>query len=234
MKPRDFQTERIDRGGAPCLAYRVTCATCGAVAYFALKRGGVPRPPHAIIVHFEKEGWSVGASPRKDACPIHRRADRPARATCEEVITMPANGKTLELVAEAPPRAETPRAPTLDERRLINLKLVECYSDGGYLTPWTDQRVADDLGVPRAWVTEIREGFYGPEGSNPLYDQFLAAQAEIVRARDGIADERKAVLEQMRAAQDAATRLRGRCDDLDGKIRDIGVLAKRVERELGR
>lgn len=234
MKTRTFETERIERGGVALLAYRIACATCGAVAYFALKRGGALRPPRAIIIHFEKEGWFVGASPRKDACPIHRRADRPARATCEEVITMPVKGKPLELVADHAPQAEAPRAPTLDERRLINLKLVECYSDGGYLTPWTDQRVADDLGVPRAWVTEIREGFYGPEGSNPLYDQFLAAQAEIVRARDGIADERKAVLEQMRAAQDAATRLRGRCDDLDGKIRDIGILAKRVERELGR
>lgn len=232
MKPRTFETERIEREGVPLLAYRVTCSGCGAVSYFALKRGGVPRPPPSIIVHFEKEGWFVGASPRKDACPHCRRPSAP-RAVAKETITMPVP-KTIHLVASNAPRAAEPRAPSLDEKRLINMKLAEVYADGGYVTPWTDQRVADDLGVPRAWVTEIREGFYGPEGSNPLFDKYLAECADLVRHHAEITEERKALGELVRRATEAAAKVRTRCDELDGKIRDVQALGKRVERELGR
>lgn len=142
--------------------------------------------------------------------------------------------KTIDLVASNAPRAAEPRAPSLDEKRLINMKLAEVYADGGYVTPWTDQRVADDLGVPRAWVTEIREGFYGPEGSNPLFDKYLAECADLARHQAEITEERKALGELVRRATEAATKVRTRCDELDGKIRDVQALGKRVERELGR
>ena len=232
MKPRTFTAERIERQGAALLAYRVTCSGCDAVSYFALKRGGVPRPPPSIIVHFEKEGWFVGASPRKDACPLCRRRASPPRDARKE-ISMP-EPRTINLVAHAAPRAEEPRVPNLDEKRLINMKLAEVYADGGYVTPWTDQRVADDLGVPRAWVTEIREGFYGPEGSNPLFDKYLVECAAIARLQAEITEDRKAAGEMARRATEAAAKVRTRCDELDGKIRDVQALGKRVERELGR
>ncbi|SOC48417.1 hypothetical protein SAMN05892877_1631, partial [Rhizobium subbaraonis] len=123
---------------------------------------------------------------------------------------------------------------TVEDRRLINMKLAEVYADGGYVTPWTDQRVADDLGVPRAWVTEIREGFYGPEGSNPLFDKYLVESAGIALHLAQLAEERKAAGEMVKRATEAAAKVRTRCDELEAKVRDVQALGKRVERELGR
>lgn len=236
MRARSFATERIDQGGAAVLAYRIDCACCGAVGYFALKRGGVPRPPRSVVIHFQAEGWRVGAAARKDACPACCRPDPAVRAPLPPVSTgetaMPdPHVKTIDLV---PAKADAPREPRLEDRRIINLKLSECYGDGGYATPWTDQRVADDLGVPRAWVSEIRETMYGPEGSNPLYDQFLAACAEIATAQDELMTLRKEHFELVKRAQESGDRVRRRCDDLDGKLGELRLLAKRVEKEIGR
>ncbi|SOC48301.1 hypothetical protein SAMN05892877_14816, partial [Rhizobium subbaraonis] len=123
---------------------------------------------------------------------------------------------------------------TVEDRRLINMKLAEVYADGGYVTPWTDQRVADDLGVPRAWVAEIREGFYGPEGSNPLFDKYLTESADIALHLAQLAEERKVAGEMVKRATEAAAKVRTRCDELEAKVRDVQALGKRVERELGR
>jgi hypothetical protein len=147
---------------------------------------------------------------------------------------MPANGRTLDLVANGSPRAEPPRTPSIDDRRIITHKLTECYADGGYISPWTDQQVADDLGVPRAWVSEVREFSFGPEGSNPLFDQFLAACAEIQERQGEITEGRKIVLDMARKVAEEAARLRARCDDFDSKVRDVLAFAKRIEREVGR
>lgn len=218
---RTFVEEHIPAGdgGARVLAMRITCAECGAVAYFAHQTGRTRKPPVAARQNFQAKGWVVGSGPRKDFCPVHAapssrkgRADMPAK---EAACGKPAG------------KAEAPREITREERGIIFAKIGDVYGSDRYVTPWTDQKVADDLGVPRAWVSDVREQFYGPEGSNPLFDQYLASQAHIERVRGEIAEERKRVLE-------AAAALRGRCDDLDGKIRDHALLAKRIEREIGR
>lgn len=221
---RTFNEEVIAIGdtGGRALAMKIVCAECGGVAYFPHQTGKTRKPPIAAQQSFQNKGWVVGKGPRKDFCPIHAApASRKGRAD------MAANGTTIDLTANLPARAEPPRTPSVDDRRIINLKLTECYADGGYVSPWTDQRVADDLSVPRAWVSEVRKFSFGPEGSNPLFDQFLASQAGIERVRIEIAEERKRILEM-------AAALRVRCDDLDGKIRDHAMLAKRIEREIGR
>ncbi len=169
---------------------------------------------------------------------------------------MSANGTTIDIAANLPVRAEPPRLPSIDDRRIINIKLTECYADGGYVSPWTDQRVADDLNVPRAWVSEVREFSFGPEGSNPLFDEFLSAQAgfaadcralslsrvELVSVAADADKRIKALQDDVQAQVKAACRkvadlaadVRRRGDELDAKGRDLAALAKRVEREIGR
>lgn len=239
---RTFNEEVIAIGdtGGRALAMKIVCAECGGVAYFPHQTGKTRKPPIAAQQSFQNKGWVVGKGPRKDFCPIHAApASRKGRAD------MAANGTTIDLTANVPARAEPPRTPSVDDRRIINLKLTECYADGGYVAPWTDQRVADDLSVPRAWVSEVREFSFGPEGSNPLFDQFLAAQAEFATDWRALGTARaemcNAAVEadaQVKAASrkisDLAADVRRRCDDLDGKARDLSALAKRVEREIGR
>lgn len=64
--------------------------------------------------------------------------------------------------------AEAPRQPNFDEKRIIFTKLEEIYIDErtGYSGNWTDQKVADDLGIPRKWVEDMREANFGPVGNN--------------------------------------------------------------------
>lgn len=222
---RIFPEASIEAGGRRAKALQITCAECGAVAYFAHQTGKSRKPPVAAQQSFQNKGWVVGSGPRKDFCPEH--AQPSARKGNTDM-------KNPQSAVEAAPRAEAPRTSTVEDRRLINMKLAEVYADGGYVTPWTDQRVADDLGVPRAWVTEIREGFYGPEGSNPLFDKYLAESADIALHLAQLAEERKVAGEMVKRATEAAAKVRTRCDELEAKVRDVQALGKRVERELGR
>lgn len=227
------------RGVGP-VGYLVRCSRCAWATHYRLNPRQSKLAGRKAQAHFESLGWEVGPPSGLDVCPRCRRERRAEQIqTKREVAEMakiapPAkiiDGELVEPPATKEARADVPRQASLDERRLINMKLADCYADGGYSAPWTDQRVADDLGVPRAWVTEIREGFYGPEGSNPLMDQFLSAHAQIERMHSEYQAERKLVLEDIRKKTDA---LRQRGDDLDGTLRDLKLLAKRVEREIGR
>lgn len=247
---RTFTEEHIQAGDGDsrALAMKIVCAECGAVAYFAHQTGKTRKPPVAAKQNFQAKGWVVGSGPRKDFCPLHAapssrkgRADMPAKRTA---------------TPEPGLKADAPREITREERGIIFAKIGDVYGTDRYTTPWSDQKVADDLGVPRAWVSDVREQFYGPEGSNPLFDQFLAAHSAfaadcraLALARMEIAtvaadsDKRiKAVqeeaVEQVKAAcrkvSEMAADIRRRGDELDSKARDISLLAKRVEREIGR
>ncbi|KNY18221.1 hypothetical protein AKG11_03520 [Shinella sp. SUS2] len=250
---RIFNEEVIAIGdtGGRALAMKIVCAECGGVAYFPHQTGKTRKPPIAAQQSFQNKGWVVGKGPRKDFCPFHAApASRKGRAA------MAVNGKTIELAANPPVRAEPPREPSVEDRRIINLKLMEVYTDGGYVSPWTDQRVADDLNVPRAWVSAVREFSFGPEGSNPLFDEFLAASSafladnralatlrvEFLKTSAEIEERLKVVQEEFlghvraacRRVSESSSDIRRRGDDLDGKARDISTLAKRVEKEIGR
>jgi hypothetical protein len=60
------------------------------------------------------------------------------------------------------------RVMTREDRRIIFEKLNEVYVNDkvGYGDGWTDEKVAVDLGVPRAWVKLIRDENFGDEVAN--------------------------------------------------------------------
>lgn len=75
-------------------------------------------------------------------------------------------------IVQLPVHAEKPREMSREDRQRVHAKIGEHYLEKGYDPPWTDKRIAEDLKVPVAWVVEIRDQFFGEEGSNPLYDRF--------------------------------------------------------------
>lgn len=79
--------------------------------------------------------------------------------------------------------AEAPRVMGKEDRRIIFGKLDEVYVDEktGYDKGWSDERVAKDLGVPRAWVSDVRDEFYGPAKSE--YAELFVAKLEAVKER---------------------------------------------------
>lgn len=108
----------------------------------------------------------------------------------------------------ATPAAEAPRQPTREDRRKIVDHLDGCYNldKGRYSGDWSDAKTAEELKVPRAWVSDLREQLYGPEGNEVAdlvvkdFDALKARAAELegdvvrlMEKADGFIRELKAI-----------------------------------------
>lgn len=166
-------------------SYTITCMQCGTtetVDYGLLS----PTAAKSVLPSkFGQLGWLVHSHKRKHLCPDCRKSERtpepqesPEPMKHNTVLPvshlrqpMPlgvASNDTIppQPVAEAIvelPTLQQPRQPTLDEKRIINGKLLDLYGDRGYSSGWSDERLAKDLGVARAWVAQVREFSFGPD-----------------------------------------------------------------------
>jgi hypothetical protein len=103
---------------------------------------------------------------------------------------------------------------TRDDRRIVFEKLNEVYLNDkvGYAKGWTDETVAVDLGVPRAWVRLIREENFGDEvGNEDIREQVREAQA---------------MLAQVRAIEPEMRRLLGMSDKIERSLAEIQKVLK--------
>jgi hypothetical protein len=213
VSDRVFPEVPIQYGDKATKALRIGCASCDGVAYFPHQTGNSRKPPIAAVQHFQNKGWVVGSGPRKDFCPIH---------------ATPARRKVTETMAETTaPMAEKPRVMSREDRAIIFDKLNEVYGKDAYKAPWTDTAVAKDLGVPRDWVTSMRDDMFGPAGSNPLFDQILSE-----------AEKLEAIFKSHAENYDTAIRatdayLAGH-KDLCKRMDEFRALSRRVAREIGR
>jgi hypothetical protein len=123
---------------------------------------------------FRQQGWIVGSRPATDVCPdcakqgtsvVVMRDTRShkifeQRSARHEVVDMPKEEVKLTVV---PPRVATPA-----DRRRIQEVLDITYDTHAslYRGDDSDHRVASELKVPVAWVTEARLFSYGEFGSN--------------------------------------------------------------------
>lgn len=224
---RTFPEVPIVRGDTRVMAMEIRCVVCGAVDYFPHQTGAKRKPPVAAQQNFQAKGWSVGNGPRKDFCPLHAapssRKEKDMTGSILPNSSLP--GSTS--IPATPPKAEPPRQMTREDRQIIHAKLSDVYDKGAYLTPWTDARVAADLGVPRAWVSEIRDLMFGPENSNPLYDEFLTRVTAFEKSVSALNDNEKAIADALAVAR----RQREKLLTDAGELR---LLQKRIEKELGR
>jgi len=123
------------------------CSQCGVIESFPCQNEGQARER---LIHLR---WLVRG--RKITCPGCHSQEKPN-------VNQP-----LSLVAAAP-SVEPPPAPSRQQRREIMDMLREVYDIDAerYKGNETDNTVADILGLRIGWVTEIREEFFGPLGSN--------------------------------------------------------------------
>lgn len=154
--------------GRPRIA--IKCCECDASETFAVTHGGTTVSQDIAERNFRNRGWLLGRDRKHDvckSCQIERRARRTGAKPEDQM----AKHVAPNFPAPTPPpvvKADPPREPTKDERRLIFGKLDQVYLDEkrGYDRGWSDARVAEDLGVPRAWVEEIRAENFGNEGAS--------------------------------------------------------------------
>lgn len=199
---RFFLPMTVAAEGGRRRVHRVTCKECGTTDDISANTFSGSRANEDLLNVWRRRGWDIGNRPHKDVCPAcasaARKMKRRARqASDNETITQP----TAEIIPMPQPiapettAAEAPTEPSREDKRVIFTKLNEVYQDEttGYTAGWTDKKVAEDLGVPLAWVASIREDNFGPERSN---EEIKAALAEVREWRgkvEGVQDAANAI-----------------------------------------
>jgi hypothetical protein len=166
---KQFSLSSVPQGGQRVRGAIIECGHCGVVANAAVNtfkdRG---REEDFITSKFRSMGWKVGSSVSQHRCPgCFAKIRQAAKAKKES-----GDSNVVQLLT---PAADATREITREDRRIIFQKLDEIYDRDGYGGNWTDELVARDLGVPRAWVKTVRDENFGPEGSN---EQIKATFAE--------------------------------------------------------
>jgi len=160
---RTFATWR----GVPKNCWQIKCADCARTEIYAHNNHHLPEL-RITASHFRKEGWRVGAGPRAHRCPkcIAARA-APANPSIIKDTKMT---ETKPAAAKPSPSEMPPRVMGKDDRRIVFAKIDEVYlGEGqGYSSNWSDEKIAKDLNVPRAWVASVREDMFGP--AEPEFD----------------------------------------------------------------
>jgi hypothetical protein len=134
--------------GKPVLYCVPACDDCGFETKIRVKSKR-HAPPDLIAQVLRNRGWSV--SPGRQRCP-----------NCAvKRITAPIKPKEAAVAEVAPPRTMT-----IDDRRKVREALYERYDEEkqSYRQSWSDRAVGAALGVPWAWVTDMRESLgFGPD-----------------------------------------------------------------------
>lgn len=186
-------------------ATKIICAECAKTAvlrinWFANSRGvGIANEElRYVTAKFETLGWRVGASPGGHRCP--------------ECIAVKVKGSPPPAASIVPAGSITalpPRTMSREDKRIIYDKIADVWlGDGdGYKSPWTDKRIGEDLGVPFAWVIQIREEFFGTVSSNPEIDavmeQAVKMMEELRTMGQKLLDEAEAIQKRVIEVQRA-------------------------------
>ena len=160
--------------GRPHRAMRICCFRCNraasVLANTMVRMGAEEKEKRIIARKFEHMGWQVDLNRGKHVCPDCQERKQPMKKDePQETTVVPLN------VAKKMDR---------EDRRVIFEKLNEVYIDErhGYAPPWTDEAVAKDLGIPRAWVVQVRDEMFGPIASNSEIDEAVKAGRELIDA----------------------------------------------------
>lgn len=152
---------------------RAECGHCGEadnIPFNRLKVADDDREIKLIAQKLERLGWKIGKSPGQNRCPKCFTAIKVmAKRKGEENRKMAAsNGSGSNVKLMTPIATVSERKMTRDDRRLIIEKIREVFISEavGYAGDWSDDKIATDMGVPRAWVASIRDETFGPDDTN--------------------------------------------------------------------
>jgi hypothetical protein len=214
---REFERTSMIYGQDRVAAVRLTCGKCGHAEDHprgSTKTNVGPAEEAArYTAMFERKGWNVGKRRQDDRCPACMKK---LGATAPQETVMETRMKEAMAAKTPAAQAETPRTATREEGRIIFAKIEEVYRDEkhGYQNGWSDHKVAEDLGVPRAWVETVRKQFFGPEGGNEDVHQVLDAARKLVT-------EAQALLGKANAVVAEGIALAQRCETIQRRIDHI-------------
>jgi hypothetical protein len=190
-------------------------------------RSGSAAMPASIIKVAERAGWELSPAERLVRCPTCAKRNRTPLVLAEALKRAGVNGAAPAPAAEPPPAIKPiledtnvslksvppaiaqlalPREATTAERGKIRGLLDANFDDatGAYLAGYSDQRIADEVKVPRAIVTRIREVGYGAIKQDP---ELAAVRAELAKIRaegEALVEHHTRALDDLRAKIAAA------------------------------
>ena len=223
-----FDMERVVGGR---LDYWITCNACRTTETLPNQNFSASTARDILFKKFRERGWHVGSRRTKHICPSCREPDdapghtdlmvtpesidafveaNPLPTIAEELdavltpaITPAHANYPLPSVAAPAPAPVSSRRASVEERRIINERLLNVYGDRGYKFGWSDARVADDLGAPVEWVKEVREFSFGPD----LDEVKLAADKAALAAK---AEAEAAFSELLKLVNETADKMSAR------------------------
>lgn len=159
-----FDACSVDVSGQTRRGAKATCGHCSATEALPINSMRSHGQDDDLMERhaakkFEAVGWKIGRSPNQNRCPDCFKAIKISS------LQKKASNMTNVTRIKDEPQPTEPRAMSRDERRIIFEKVNEVYvSDKvGYSENWSDEKVASDLGVARAWVSALREEYFGPD-----------------------------------------------------------------------
>jgi hypothetical protein len=232
------RSQVVDLFGATKVPYgdkfvRGITATCGycptveslPVNNFATKHTDEQSELNFIKRKLEGRGWKIGNRPDQHRCPkcfIAIKVTASRRAGENRVAR--ANGETPMSVTPIKTLKEAgARMMGREDRRIIFAKLNEVYVGDkvGYGDGWTDEKVAGDLGVPRAWVKLIRDENFGDEVANDEIRRAVTDAGKLLEQITATAARAEVVAVDLKRLNSEADRI-GRSLDVIRKALGVG------------
>lgn len=165
-------------GGVHRTVHPISCKRCGESDEMKCRAFGGAYPPELVSRYFRGRGWDVSSRVGDDLCPACARHGRRVKGE----IAKPALAEVIPITQEVADMAhqqnnptpypalvaDPPREMSKEDKRIVYGKINEVYLDEvrGYDSGWTDERIAKDLGVPRAWVSTVRDEMFGAAEGN--------------------------------------------------------------------
>lgn len=167
---RKFEQHSVLEEGRIVWVQRITCHECPDQNSIDIRSAGDQMPPEAVAHKARQKGWHVGSRPNRDRCPdcIGTRHHQQEDQTKQTPINHGSNEKDFASqlrAADAVASLVKPaRARTKEEAQLIFTAVQEAWrgSEHGYKGGVSDDTLATELGLPRVWIAEIRDQFFGP------------------------------------------------------------------------
>lgn len=186
MTTARFKIVPVEHGDRKVSGFGATCGKCGQLGSIYLNRfksngtgDDSGQIESAVRRRLADKGWSIGKRAPEDRCP---ECERKRLAAADEQRQRDKEKDAVVAVADAP------RAMGTAEIILITQRLGDVCSGAGYQDGWTDKSLAEDLGVPRAWVSEVRRQAYGAGSGNneEIRAEVAEAKALLSDLRDGL------------------------------------------------
>lgn len=207
-----FTAALVPYGDGRARGYSLSCP-CGNISAVHLNTFMVGRDDKqeitALTRKFEAKGWRVNQSAGQIRCPECLRLEHRKKQ-----MAQPVTASTPIPKHPGSNGVDHPSSMSREDRRVIFEKINSVYLNekNGYQSPWTDGLVAEDMGVARAWVRQVREELFGPEGGNEDIRVALA--------------EAKTVLAEIKSSKASWDILMARSDKIEKRLASFEAALK--------